>query len=182
MANPTDIRRLALLMLYRLDARAAHATDQPGEEPGEDPAEIIAEVRETAEQMEPEDWPFTEPTPKFRPGECDRAAGLALRAHEHRDEADAEFDALAPDWPTSRRPAVDRAVLRLAHRELSEASIPPAVAINEAVELARAFSTEGSPAFINGLLAKVTQRLAGRAAAGEAATGGTMTGRDAPRE
>jgi len=160
MASPTDVRRLALLMLYRLDARAADPADRTGEASGEDPEEVIAEVRETAEQMEPEDWPFTEHTPRFKRGEIDRAAGLARRAHEHRDEADAEFDALAPDWPTSRRPAVDRAVLRLAHRELSEGSVPVGVAINEAVELARAFSTEGSPAFVNGLLAKVAQRMA----------------------
>lgn len=158
MASPTDVRRLALLMLYRLEARApaAGAGDEP--QHAEDPEEIIAEVRETAEQMEPEDWPFTEPAPRFRRGELDKADRLARGAYDNRADADAELDELSPDWPTHRRPAVDRAVLRLAHHELTEGAVPVGVAINEAVELARAFSTESSPAFINGLLGKIAQR------------------------
>jgi hypothetical protein len=64
-----------------------------------------------------------------------------------------------PDWPSRRLAPIDRAILRLAHFEMTSGRTPPKVAINEAVELAKAFSTEKSPAFINGLLGKVLKRL-----------------------
>lgn len=59
-------------------------------------------------------------------------------------------------WDVDRMPAVDRAVLRLAVFELRYApEIPPAVAIDEAVELAKQLSTEESPAVVNGVLARI---------------------------
>ncbi|MEM0983098.1 MAG: transcription antitermination factor NusB [Planctomycetota bacterium] len=150
MANPTDIRRLALLVLYQLDARAE-----------DDPADVIADVTESAEEMDAEDWPFTEESPEFRPAEREKAGRIALDAHASRDDADAEFETLAPEWPARRQPAVDRAILRLARHEIVAGLVPPGVAIDEAVELAKTFSTENSPAFVNGLLAKVAERVAG---------------------
>ena len=61
----------------------------------------------------------------------------------------------AQDWPLERMPAVDRAALRLGIYELLCCDIPPAVAINEAVELAKSLSTDDSPGFVNGILAQV---------------------------
>lgn len=61
----------------------------------------------------------------------------------------------AQDWPLERMPAVDRATLRLGVYELLCSDIPPAVAIDEAVELAKSLSTDDSPAFVNGILAQV---------------------------
>ena len=61
-------------------------------------------------------------------------------------------------WTLERMPAVDRAVLRLgAYELLYEADVPDAVCIDEAVELARELSTEESPAFVNGLLARLLE-------------------------
>jgi transcription antitermination protein NusB len=60
------------------------------------------------------------------------------------------------DWTIARMPAVDRAVLRLGLYELLWASdVPDAVAIDEAVELAKSLSTDDSPRFVNGVLGKI---------------------------
>ena len=68
----------------------------------------------------------------------------------------------AGDWPLERMPSVDRSVLRLATYELLwSTDVPAAVAIDEAVELVKSLSTEDSPSFVNGVLARV---LADRAA------------------
>jgi N utilization substance protein B len=65
---------------------------------------------------------------------------------------------LAGDWPLDRMPAVDRTILRLAAYELLCCpDVPPAVAIDEAVELAKSLSTDASPAFVNGILAKILE-------------------------
>ncbi len=89
-------------------------------------------------------------------------------------EADAEFSRLAPAWPSHRLAAVDRAILRLAHFEMSSGRTPPKVAVNEAVELAKEFGTDRSPAFVNGLLDKVLRRVLAEA---QAATTGAEADR-----
>ncbi|MFK8907439.1 transcription antitermination factor NusB [Streptomyces sp. YS-3] len=59
------------------------------------------------------------------------------------------------DWPLDRMPVVDRNILRLGTYELVwEDGTPDAVVIDEAVQLAKEFSTDDSPAFVNGLLAR----------------------------
>ncbi|RJQ81583.1 transcription antitermination factor NusB [Pseudonocardiaceae bacterium YIM PH 21723] len=61
-------------------------------------------------------------------------------------------------WSLNRLPAVDRAVLRVGLYEiLFAADVPDAVAIDEAVELAKALSTDDSPRFINGVLGRIVQ-------------------------
>ncbi len=69
-----------------------------------------------------------------------------------RDEADAAVRERAPEWPTNRQPAIDRNILRLGYWEIRHHGTPVAVVINEAVELAKAYGTEKSPAFVNGVL------------------------------
>ncbi len=60
---------------------------------------------------------------------------------------------LAPEWPINQIAPVDRNILRLAVYELIfDGGIPPKVAINEAVELAKTFGSESSPRFVNGVL------------------------------
>jgi transcription antitermination protein NusB len=62
----------------------------------------------------------------------------------------------AREWSLERMPSVDRAILRLATYELlCRDDVPVAVVIDEAVELAKSLSTDESPAFVNGVLAKV---------------------------
>ena len=84
---------------------------------------------------------------------------LAKQAWEMRAQADADIAALSTDWPTHRQPAVDRSILRLAYYEMKSGKTPPKVAINEAVELAREFSTEKSPTFVNGVLDKIYKAM-----------------------
>lgn len=89
---------------------------------------------------------------------------LVLGAWSAKSAADAEYRELAPEWPTHRQAAVDRALLRLAHFEMSSGRNPGKVVVNETVELAKHFSTEKAPAFINALLDKVMKRVETRAA------------------
>ena len=76
----------------------------------------------------------------------------ATGAWEQREIADARVERLAPQWPTRRQPAVDRSILRLAVWELTNTQTPPKVVLDEAIELAKHFSTEQSAAFVNGVL------------------------------
>ena len=85
-----------------------------------------------------------------------RLAREAWAVHTQADEMATEF---AEDWPTRRQPVVDRSILRLAYCEMALGRTPPKVAINEAVELAKEFSTEHSPMFINGILDKMYRFL-----------------------
>ena len=66
---------------------------------------------------------------------------------------------LAPGWPAHRQGAVDRSLLRLAHHEMSATLTHPKIVVNEAVELAKEFGSERSPAFVNGLLDRVLKRV-----------------------
>jgi N utilization substance protein B len=81
-----------------------------------------------------------------------QAIEWATAAWENRDAADTLVQRLAPQWPPHRQPSVDRSLLRLALWELNTAQTPPKVVIDEAIELAKAWSTEQSPAFVNGVL------------------------------
>ncbi|MEM7755621.1 MAG: transcription antitermination factor NusB [Planctomycetota bacterium] len=147
MAKPSDIRRLALVALFQLDA-------SKGVEP-----ESVRTALDDAEAMDEDFQIVVEDDRPLSEAQLDKAFGLALKAWEAREPADNEMTELAPDWPTKRQPAIDRAILRLAHFEMTSGRTPPKVAVNEAVELAKAFSTEKSPAFINGLLGKVLKRV-----------------------
>lgn len=80
---------------------------------------------------------------------------------------------VAQNWDLSRMAVIDRNVLRIAAYELLYCDdIPPKVAINEAIELGKRYSTQNSGAFINGILDKVKSRH-GKASAGAERTGGT---------
>jgi transcription antitermination protein NusB len=81
-------------------------------------------------------------------------AGVA----EHRDRIDEVLQTFSHGWALERMPAVDRAVLRMAVWELlHNPEVPPEVAISEAVELVTELSTDDSPRFVNGLLARVAE-------------------------
>jgi N utilization substance protein B len=81
-----------------------------------------------------------------------RALELARGAWKAREIADPWVERLAPQWPPRRQPGVDRNILRLAIHEITSGLTPPKVAIDEAIELAKTWSTENSPAFVNGVL------------------------------
>jgi N utilization substance protein B len=79
---------------------------------------------------------------------------------EHREKIDAEIQKHAKNWSLQRMAAVDRNVLRLAVFEmLFREDIPPIVSINEAVDIAKKFSTHDSGKFVNGILDQVRKEL-----------------------
>lgn len=130
MAMSRDIRRAALQALYQLDAR----------------------------DFDAQTWKDIRASLDDSPGDSaahDRAFELAKNVWNKHKDIDAVVLVNTPEWPTHRQPAIDRNILRLAYYEMTEGGTPPKVAINEAVELAREFSTERSPMFINGVLDKI---------------------------
>jgi N utilization substance protein B len=79
---------------------------------------------------------------------------------EHRNEVDEVIKKHAKNWELHRIAAVDRNILRLAIYEmLHREDIPPIVSINEAVDIAKKFSTQDSGKFVNGILDKVKGEL-----------------------
>lgn len=84
------------------------------------------------------------------------AADLVRGVAAHRDQINTLISENAVDWTLERMPAVDRNVLRIGTYELLWADdVPDGVAISEAVLLVQDLSTDASPAFVNGLLAKI---------------------------
>ena len=82
----------------------------------------------------------------------EKALQLAKQIWDEREAADAEIELLTPEWPIHRQPLVDRNILRIARFEIVSGMTPPIAAIDEAIELARIFSTGKSSAFVNGVL------------------------------
>ncbi len=136
MATPRQVRRLAFQALFQMDAHASAD------------AAAVREWLSGAELGE-----------DFSEKEQARAIETARAAYAARAGADAAFLTLAPTWPSHRQAAVDRAILRLAHFEMTATSVPPKAVINDAVQLAKEFSTDRSPAFVNGLLDKIFKAL-----------------------
>jgi transcription antitermination factor NusB len=87
------------------------------------------------------------------------AEALVHGVQAHQADIDVLIARYADRWAIQRMPVVDRTLLRIAMYELLwRDDIPVAVAINEAVELAKELSTEDSGRFINGLLGKIVER------------------------
>ncbi len=78
-----------------------------------------------------------------------------------RDDIDTKIQPIAPDWPIDQIARVDRNILRIGIYELLHQAdvVPPKVAINEAVELAKAFGSDNSSKFVNGVLGTAYRTL-----------------------
>ena len=96
-----------------------------------------------------------DPTPDEDPVTRRQAIDMADGTWNQRQSIDQWVERLAPQWPPRRQPAVDRNILRLGVWELTNTVTPPKVVIDEAIELAKQYSTENSGAFINGVLDSV---------------------------
>ncbi len=94
-------------------------------------------------------------------GDTEFVYNLAHKVSENFETLDEALTPMAPEWPISSIAAIDRNVLRMGLYELSECrdQVPPKVAINEAVELAKAFGSENSSKFINGVLGTAYKKL-----------------------
>jgi transcription antitermination protein NusB len=92
----------------------------------------------------------------------DYAVRLGRGVEREKEDLDALLSEVSVGWPVHRMSAVDRTVLRLALYEmLFVEDVPPDVAVNEAVELARGFSSEEAPAFVGGVLRGAEGRVYG---------------------
>jgi len=147
MGSPRDVRRLSLLALYQLEARR-----------NED-LELIRATLDDTDALEEEGFSFADPRSALTDAERERAFETARAAYEHRAGADEELGALSTEWRIERMAAIDRAILRLAHYEITRSGARPRASVHEAVELAKQFSTKESPAFVNALLDKVLRRV-----------------------
>jgi N utilization substance protein B len=129
MGARSKARKRALDVLFEADQR------------GLDPLTLLAE---RAQRADP-------PVPHY-------AAEIVEGVSAHQERIDELLSTYAHGWALDRMPAVDRALLRLSTWELLyNDEVPDPVAIDEAVELARMLSTDESPAFVNGLLARLLQ-------------------------
>ncbi|TPW13241.1 MAG: nusB [Acidimicrobiaceae bacterium] len=113
---------------------------------GVPPAEVLA-----AQVVEPDELTCT----------------LVLGVAEHRVELDAAIAAQAKGWTLARMPVIDLTVMRIAGFELlARPEVPVAVVLDEAVELAKRFSTDDSGRFVNGVLSALVPMLRGAPTAG----------------
>jgi N utilization substance protein B len=101
---------------------------------------------------------------EFAPGMDDAGFvyNLVIGVSENLDEIDAMIVESAPDWPIEQITVVDRNVLRLGIYELKFAKaddVPPKVAINEAIELAKTFGGVSSGKFVNGVLGTIYKQM-----------------------
>jgi N utilization substance protein B len=107
-------------------------------------------------------WDLTgQPLASLFEGEIDEyarelAEGVAARA----PELDERITAAAEGWTADRLGAVERNVLRVAIHELDTRSVPPEVAINEAVELAKRYASDEAGKLVNGILGRIQREEA----------------------
>ena len=99
----------------------------------------------------------------FHPETRQWAIELAENAWEKRESADALIKKLSIDWDFSRISPIDKSLLRLAFYELCFTQTPLNIVLDEAIELAKKYSTDDSPKFINGILGKYVETHVHRA-------------------
>ena len=127
MGARSKARKRAVDVLYEADVR------------GNDRLAVLHDRIETADPPVPE-----------------HTVRLVEGVAEHAARIDALIEAHASNWSLDRLPDVDRAILRMAVFELLWADdVPDVVVIDEAVELAKALSTDESPAYVNGVLGAI---------------------------
>jgi len=81
---------------------------------------------------------------------------LVVGVSKHISEIDAKIEKSAQNWKISRMPRIDRNILRLGvYQILHSPDIPPAVAVDESIELSKRFGEDKTPAFVNGLLDRI---------------------------
>ena len=105
---------------------------------------------------------FFQNLPEENTAIVDFARSLVAGTIEHVEEIDRLIQRHAEHWRLDRMAVVDRNLLRLATQEfLYDSGTPKTVIINEAIEIARRFSTQESPQFINGILDSIKKELEG---------------------
>jgi len=105
---------------------------------------------------------------------------------QHRPEIDTLIVTYAPEWPLEQITAIDRNILRIGIYELRDSEVPPKVAINEAIELAKTFGGDASGKFVNGVLGNIFKDMEARgvriATSSPADNSATTTPDESPHE
>ena len=131
MRKRTRGREIALKMLYRIDLLGEKSVEK-----------TLAEETSEIQQKEVKDF----------------ASDLVRNVWGLRKELDSIISRVAENWEISRMAIIDRNILRIgAYELLHSEDVPNKVAINEAIELAKKYSTEDSGAFVNGILDKIRE-------------------------
>ena len=134
MRKRTQARELALQLMYQLDLRGDEILDEVN-------AALAPEAGD--------------------PEMLDFARELVHGCREKQTEIDRQIEEVAKNWQLKRMAAIDRNILRLATFELLyREDIPPLVTINEAIDIAKKFSTKNSGPFVNGILDNIRLRAA----------------------
>ncbi len=147
MSNRHLARTIAMQSLYEWDFRKGDA------------AQLDAVVQHNLEEFAPsfDDHGFI--------------LNVVHGVQKHQQEIDESITQFAPEWPLEQITTVDRNILRIGIYELKYADeIPPKVAINEAIELAKTFGGESSGKFVNGVLGAIYKKML---ASGEVVPGET---------
>jgi N utilization substance protein B len=132
MSRRSRAREVALQVLYQDDLN-------PGQSAEREEAFLKSRLRGDAENM------------AF-------ARAIVAGVRERRTEIDAALAARAINWSLSRMAATDRNVLRLGAWEILYSGAPAAVAIDEAIELAKRYGDRRSPSFVNGILDRISRQ------------------------
>lgn len=140
MIRRREARRIAMTLIYARDITGYHL-DQV--------VELVRGMRtDWAEMLTP-----TLQNPTF-------VLPLVHAVQKNEREIDAQIESILENWRIDRIAPVERALLKLGCAEiLYFASIPPRVTINEYIELAKVFSNENAPSFINGILDKLVHKV-----------------------
>ena len=132
-----ELREHVFELLFRVEFN--------GQEEMREQASLFVENMKEEQEVRPEDESYI--------------SGKYEKIVEKLPEIDAMLDRISKGWKTSRMGKVDLTILRLAFYEMKyDEDIPEKVAINEAVELSKKFGGDDSPAFINGVLAKLAEK------------------------
>jgi len=104
-------------------------------------------------------WDLTgQPLASLYEGEPDEfAASLAENVARRAEELDRRITDASDEWPADRLGTLERNVLRIGVYELEEGTVPPEVAINEAVVLAKRYASEDAARLVNGILGKIAR-------------------------
>ena len=135
MSSRHRSREAALQALYALDVARRRALPE-----ADSPESAAAAYERVAEHFETQQ------------GSQSFARELVVSVTAHQNLLDAKIAEHARNWRVARMAAVDRNILRLAAFELVYTETPIGVVLDEAVELARRFGSDHSPAFVNGIL------------------------------
>ena len=139
MSARTKARKRAVDALFAADLRELSAV------------ELLAETERLSDEREDQQAIF------------DYARRCVAGVTENGADIDDLLETYAQGWTIARMPALDRAILRLGCWEiLFNEEVPDAVAVNEAVELAKELSTDDSAGFVNGLLSKIVSTKAAK--------------------